>query len=695
MATTTRSKRKQMEQMAEEATVEKENIAQDVIEESEDDSIHEVETSHLTIQDESENDPDYEAKDSHVLLQDITTLSADIYNITIDDIEAEFFEINQQSKQHKAPTKIRRPKTSWVWQFFELNRDNTKAVCQISGCEKMLTWCGSPSSLATHLSGTHGITKEIAIKYEEKELRNPPEPFVKPYKHSVQESLTKNVIGFIIGTVQPLNVVEDPDFIRMIKGFDKRYKVPCTKTIKSRISKIFEIGENTLKNQLAQVRHISLTLDAWSSPAHLPYLGVTAHWITSDFEPYEVLLSMEELPYPHGATEIQEHLIDFEIGIGERIPCAAHTLQLSIGKGLDKIKQLVDKCKRLITFLAEDKKKQQSKEAQMYLHRQQEVLQDDNELEKEVENLIYLDVIKINNTRWNSTLYAFQRLVILKPTVVMLKASLISNTNLNIHKEGEKLEELYPTVHEWKIIKEIAELLNPFEAATRLLSGVNYPTIGFTYPCICNLREKLETEFTSLKTSDAKYCRNAILEDLTSRWNFFQELCLKGSFFDPRFKSLDFINSQEECDNIFSQLREEFMIFKQNEQIDNSTSSADKDTDDLMTEMSSFWKKKNSKTAPIKDEFQHYIDIVELPVLEEYDPYLWWSTNKNQYPVLHKLAMKYLSIPATSVPSERLFSDAKNLVTPLRTRLNSSVINQLMFLKRNREYINIYGVDDV
>ncbi|GBC04350.1 hypothetical protein RclHR1_05630007 [Rhizophagus clarus] len=481
-----------MEQMAEEATVEKENLAQDVIEESEDDSIHEVETSHLTIQDESENDPDY------VLLQDITTLSADIYNITIDDIETEFLEINQQSKQHKAPTKIRRPKTSWVWQFFELNRDNTKAVCQISGCEKMLTWCGSPSSLATHLSGTHGITKEIAIKYEEKELRNPPEPSVKPYKHSVQESLTKNVIGFIIGTVQPLNVVEDPDFIRMIKGFDKRYKVPCTKTIKN----------------------------AWSSPAHLPYLGVTAHWITSDFEPYEVLLSMEELPYPHGATEIQEHLIDLfyeweieskiialvtdngsnvkkacsEIGIGERIPCAAHTLQLSIGKG--------------------DKKKQQLKEAQMYLHRQQEVLQDDNELEKEVENLIYLDVIKINNTRWNSTL------------------------------------------------------------------------------------EKLETEFTSLKTSDAKYCRNAILEDLTSRWNFFQELCLKGSFFDPRFKSLDFINSQKECDNIFSQLREEFMIFKQNEQIDNSTSSADKDTDDLMTEM------------------------IELPVLEEYDPYLWWSTTK-------------------------------------------------------------------
>ncbi|CAB4489292.1 unnamed protein product [Rhizophagus irregularis] len=654
MATTTRSKHKQIEQMAKEAVVEKENLAQDVIEESEDDSVYEVETSHLTIE-ESENDPDYEAKDSHVLLQDITTLSADISNITIDDIEAEYLEISKQSKQQKASTKIRRPKTSWVWQFFELNKDNTKAICQISGCEKMLTWCGSPSSLAIHLSGVH---------------------------------------GFVIGTVQPLNVVEDPDFIKMINGFDKHYKVPCTKTIKNRISKTFEIGKVTLKNQLVQVKHISLTLDAWSSPAHLSYLGVTAHWIISDFEPNEVLLSMEELPYPHGATEIQEHLIDLfyeweieskiialvtdngsnvkkacnEIGIGERIPYAAHTLQLSIGKGLDKIRQLVDKSRSL---------------------------QDNNELEKEVENLIYLDVIKVNNTRWNSTLYTFQRLIILKLAIAMLKAFLISNVSSNIHKEGKKLEELYSTIHEWKVIKEIVELLNPFEAATRLLSGVKYPTIGFTYPCICNLRERLEIDFTSLKTSDAKYCRNAILEDLTSRWNISQELCLKGSFFDLRFKSLDFINSQEECDDIFSQLREKFMIFKQNEQIDISTTSADKDTNDLMTEMSSFWKKKNAKTAPIKDEFQHYFDLVELPVLEKYDPYLWWSTNKNQYPVLHKLAMKCLSIPVTSVPSERLFSDAKNLITPLRSRLSSSVINQLMFLKRNREYIDIYGVEDV
>jgi len=454
----------------------------------------------------------------------------------------------------------------------------------------------------------------------------------------------------------------------MINGFDKYYKIPCTKTLKNRISKICEVGKDTLKNQLSHIQHISLTLDTWSSPAHLPYLGVTAHWITSKFEPHEILLSMAELPYPHGSTEIKEHLFDLfneweveskisaivtdngsnvkkacnELGIGERIPCTAHTLQLSIGKGLDKIELLADKCKRLITFLSGDKKKQQLKESQIYLYRQQEILQETEELEKEVENLICLDVVKANNTRWNSILYAFQRLIVLKPAISMLKASLMSDTSSYIRKEGEKLEELY----------------------------------------------LLESDFTLLETSGAKYCSDAILQDLISRWNFPQDLCLKGSFFDPRFKSLDLLILKKKKNSIINQLKEEFEISKQND----SSITFDKDIDDLTTAMGSFWKKKNNKTvALIKDEFQHYLNVLELPALEEYDPYLWWLNNKSQYPVLHKLAIKYLHIPATSVPSERLFSDAKNLITPQRTRLDSYLVNQLMFLKRNREYIDIYG----
>ena len=706
MATTTRSKRKQMLKEAEEAAARETNLMQETTDESEADTSYEYESrilsdkSSITIQESDDN-----------VISDISGLSIIIYD------DAEIDKQPLLDKERKLPTKITKPKTSWIWRFFQFNEDNTKVICQINGCEKVFSWCGSPSTMKAHLSGTHQITEFIAMRYQDEELEKldqPIEKSIKPHSASKQEFLTKNVMGFVIGTVQPLSIVEDPDFINMINGFDKRYRVPCTKTLKNRIFTTYEAGIDALKSQFMQIQYISLTLDAWSSPAHLPYLGVTAHWLTSKFEPQEILLSMEELPYPHSAFEIQNHLFDLlyeweinskiiaittdngsnvkkacdNVSFGKRIPCAAHTFQLSIGKGLDKMKELIGKCKHLISFLSADKKKQQLKESQVYLYKQQEKQGTDDLLKEKAESLICLDVVKANNTRWNSTLYAFQRLVLLKPAIQMLKASLSSDSSSYVRKEGEKLEELCPTVYEWKVIKEAIELLDPFEEATCLLSGIKYPTIGFTYPSMYNLRDRLETDFDSLETDEAIECRNAILKDIRERWEFPEDLCLKGSFFDPRFKSLDFV-PKETCDNIINQLKEEYEVFKQNDHYTHRLS--DNYTDEL-TKMGKFWKKKNAKViAPIRDEFQHYLNVPELPVLEEYNPLSWWATNKNQYPILHQVAMKYLSIPATSVPSERLFSDAKNLVTPQRTRLDSSIINQLMFLKRNRNYVDIFG----
>jgi len=202
----------------------------------------------------------------------------------------------------------------------------------------------------------------------------------------------------------------------MVNGFDSHYKIPCTKTLKGRISSAYEAGTDTLKNQLSQLESVSLTLDSWSSSAHMPYLGVTVHWVTSKFEPHELLLSMEELPYPHGATEIQEHLVnlaaEWEISskitaivtdngsnikkacnnmqIGKRVPCAVHTLQLSVGRGLNVARTLINKCKYLISFLANDKKKQQLKESQIHLYWQQKLQKTEEELEKRLKTLFFL-----------------------------------------------------------------------------------------------------------------------------------------------------------------------------------------------------------------------------------------------------------------------------------------------------------------
>ena len=90
-------------------------------------------------------------------------------------------------------------------------------------------------------------------------------------------------------------------------------------------------------------------------------------------------------------------------------------------------------------------------------------------------------------------------------------------------------------------------------------------------------------------------------------------------------------------------------------------------------------------------EIEHYLDLRLTPTAEPAEnPWQWWNARKKQFPILSKIAKKYLAIPATSVPSERLFSEAGNQISAKRTRLNSKIVGEMLFLKKNENYIDIF-----
>jgi hypothetical protein len=88
------------------------------------------------------------------------------------------------------------------------------------------------------------------------------------------------------------------------------------------------------------------------------------------------------------------------------------------------------------------------------------------------------------------------------------------------------------------------------------------------------------------------------------------------------------------------------------------------------------------------DEVSRYVKLRDIRVKD--DPMEWWLNNKSSFPTLAQLARKYLSIPATSVPSERLFSDAGNHISAKRTRLLPDLVNKILFLKRNSTHFEIF-----
>ncbi|KAK0405235.1 hypothetical protein QR680_017871 [Steinernema hermaphroditum] len=67
------------------------------------------------------------------------------------------------------------------------------------------------------------------------------------------------------------------------------------------------------------------------------------------------------------------------------------------------------------------------------------------------------------------------------------------------------------------------------------------------------------------------------------------------------------------------------------------------------------------------------------------DPFAYWKKQQTEgkLPILRTLVRKYLSAPATSVESERLFSTAGATLSPLRNRLSDSAFKKLLFLHYN------------
>lgn len=68
------------------------------------------------------------------------------------------------------------------------------------------------------------------------------------------------------------------------------------------------------------------------------------------------------------------------------------------------------------------------------------------------------------------------------------------------------------------------------------------------------------------------------------------------------------------------------------------------------------------------------------------DPLAWWQVNAPRFPHLATLARIHMVVAATSVPSERIFSAAGNLINAKRACLSSPVVDRLIFLNKNCKY---------
>lgn len=82
----------------------------------------------------------------------------------------------------------------------------------------------------------------------------------------------------------------------------------------------------------------------------------------------------------------------------------------------------------------------------------------------------------------------------------------------------------------------------------------------------------------------------------------------------------------------------------------------------------------------IEDEVASYWSAYSIDV--DADPFMWSKTNESKFPHVAKVAQRHLCVLGTSVPSERIFSTARDIVSATRSRLAADNVDRLIFLKK-------------
>src|SRR6266498_3600378 len=335
----------------------------------------------------------------------------------------------------KTNKKTKKTLTSFVWNHCTRTIHPDDPSLKIATCQYKFTTgknageiCGHgietkglTGNIHTHLA-THGITSKskptitsviklltqgtldsiVTITKEQKLKHNP----VK------QQELVQLLVMWIIDDQQPLHVLQNKAFIRFINSLDPLFDIPSDKIVKQQIHIAYNLSTNLLIEKFkVSMISCSVTFDLWTARSGEGYLGITCTFIDEHFYLQEVVLACKRLEYPYTSEAIKESLLLIFTSWGiekkvftyttdngsnmvklskiipclKQVPCAAHTIQLVIGKGLLHAEVLITRAKRLINWFKRPKQTERLINAQKILKKKENKV-----------NLIYFNIFNFN-----------------------------------------------------------------------------------------------------------------------------------------------------------------------------------------------------------------------------------------------------------------------------------------------------------
>ncbi|MGH7240551.1 MAG: hAT transposon family protein [Candidatus Saccharimonadales bacterium] len=472
---------------------------------------------------------------------------------------------------------------------------------------------------------------------------------------------------------------------------------------------------------------VSITTDAATLTNGHPYITVTGHYITEHWQLRDVVLAIQAAPGPHDGDHIRELLeaiqerwllsgrvfaVVTDNGANfvkaarimerceEKLRCCVHTLQLSIkdmaeaekSTHLPWLASLVVRSRKLVSKI-----KNSSSLSQMLRELQQTVqseLQelDDNDSDpsdtqsspSSSKTSHAYSLVKDVATRFNTMCLVFSRLLKLKPELARLCEAV------------DDLDSLKLTEDEWNLMTSTNKVLASIKSICDILEGSKYPTISLLLPlldtlcCVLNGGMKDILDVSTLPTEVQHLCSTLYANINTRSCLLAPEWVIASVMLDLRLRNKLIVSEQLKKHSELA-LRSLYNTF-------DAKRLFNVDTDAVVAHSQQEEQQPAQRRhRSIQDLLHAEVKAVDIVSRTETDRFLgiekgigfdenpleWWRQNKEEFPKLAQMARVYLSVPASTAASERVFSYGNITIQQRRHSLQIDRVARLMWMMKN------------
>lgn len=485
--------------------------------------------------------------------------------------------------------------------------------------------------------------------------------------NKLKSECTERLTEFITRSNRPFQLADDGNFIRFAQylidlgasrqtSIDAKHLIPHSTTVSRRIDILYEEKVQVLCRKLNEINSVVITVDHWDDIFNNnKYLGIVAKYL--DLELHKLRSSLlcfkkiDDATAKTSDTILTKYLTRFQI--------------------IDKELFAVSDNARNMKALFKD-----YKWVGCSAHQLNTILKNtfsDNELNKNVVDLVKnvkRFVERVNKTKkYNVSLK--NDLDVRFDSKYLMFESVCRNIERIKSFEDKNLEQ-FLNVIDIDLLKKVKYFLQFFYECRLFLCKDDSPTINLVLPVYCKIKtflsqsEKDDSRIQDLKKTYSKYFFKFVITDIHKQ----------ATFLTPKFKEMNGLLDKNERESLLKSL--EILINEEPNVRDSFSFSEDSASNDFFSD---FVTKKN-KRMRITSEIERYSDSI---ITNKIDTLSFWITNKIEYPKLSNLALKILSISATSCRIEEIFSQSGIMLSSKRSSMLPEKANKNLFLNVNKD----------